>query len=200
MMSSSRFIFLFEHDLFRATVPFFGIMLGNEACEMALHRDIFWIGREWAVTGSGMQAINQKHCGEFDIPIERLWDEDLSDAVCGQKWFNADDFDKGLAVARARYPQSLATPAPPKPVKAPPPSRPVPPQPVKALPQASAPVATPAVAAPPVIPVPDAPAIVPTESASEPAQPEKPAPSFSQMNLFGHSGKLLRVWRARRRR
>ena len=66
---------------------------------MALHRDIFWIGRQWAVTGSGMQAINQKHGGEFDIPIERLWDDDLSGAVCEQKWFNADDFNKGLAVA-----------------------------------------------------------------------------------------------------
>ncbi len=27
---------------------------------MALHRDIFWVGRQWAVTGYGIQACNQK--------------------------------------------------------------------------------------------------------------------------------------------
>ena len=153
---------------------------------MALHRDIFWIGRQWAVTGSGMQAINQKHGGEFDIPIERLWDDDLHDAVCAQKWFNPDDFNKGLAVARARYPQSPAGPAPS--------------QPVKALPQASATTSEPAAVTPPVIPAVDAPAIVPALVAPEPVKPEKPVPPFTRMSLLGHPAKLLRVWRAQRRR
>jgi|SRR5215510_704294 len=169
---------------------------------MALHRDIFWIGRQWAVTGSGMQVINQKHGGEFDIPIERLWDDDLSDAVCEQKWFNADDFNKGLAVARARYPQSLARPAPPKPVKTPP-SRPVPPP----LPQASATITAPEPVVPPVIPAADAPAIVPAAAAPEPVKlekpekPEKPVPPpLTRMSLLGHPAKLLRVWRVQRRR
>ena len=153
---------------------------------MALHRDIFWIGRQWAVTGSGMQAINQKHGGEFDIPIERLWDDDLHDAVCQQKWFNPDDFNKGLAVARARYPQSLARSAPP--------------QPVKTLPQTSARTSEPAAVAPPVIPAVDAPAIVPALVAPEPVKPEKPVPPFTRMSLLGHPAKLLRVWRAQRRR
>jgi hypothetical protein len=162
---------------------------------MPLHRDIFWLGRQWAVTGFGMQAINQKHGGEFDIPIERLWDDDLHDAVCGQKWFNPDDFNKGLVVARARYPQSLATPAPPKPARA--------------LPQASAAVAPPAPVAPVVIPPVEAPAIVPPEPAPaskplltpEPVKPEKPEkPAPLRMSLFGHPAKLLKVWRARRRR
>jgi hypothetical protein len=153
---------------------------------MALHRDIFWIGRQWAVTGAGMQAINQKHGGEFDIPIERLWDDDLHDAVCEQKWFNPDDFNKGLAVARARYPQSLARPAPPKPVKT--------------LPQASATTAAPAPVAPPVIPAVDAPAIVPAVVAPEPVKPEKPVPPLTRMSLLGHPAKLLRVWRVQRRR
>jgi hypothetical protein len=165
---------------------------------MALHRDIFWIGRQWAVTGFGMQAINQKHGGEFDIPIERLWDDDLHDAVCQQKWFNPDDFNKGLAVARARYPQSLARPAPPTQVKTSP-SKPAQPQPVKTLPQTSATIATPAVA-PPVIPAVDAPAIVPALVAPEPVKPEKPVPPFTRMSLLGHPAKLLRVWRAQRRR
>ena len=30
----------------------------RERTDMALHRDIFWIGRQWAVTGHGMQAID----------------------------------------------------------------------------------------------------------------------------------------------
>ena len=167
---------------------------------MALHRDIFWIGRQWAVTGSGMQAINQKHGGEFDIPIERLWDDDLHDAVCQQKWFNPDDFNKGLAVSRARYPQSLATPAPQKPVRAPPQPRPEPPQPVKTLPQTSTRTSEPAPVAPPVIPAVDAPAIVPAIVAPEPVKPEKPVPPFTRMSLLGHPAKLLRVWRAQRRR
>jgi hypothetical protein len=27
---------------------------------MALHRDIYWVGRQWAVTGAGIQAVDQK--------------------------------------------------------------------------------------------------------------------------------------------
>jgi hypothetical protein len=27
---------------------------------MALHRDIYWVGRQWAVTGYGIQACDQK--------------------------------------------------------------------------------------------------------------------------------------------
>src|SRR6201988_713397 len=154
---------------------------------MALHRDIFWIGRQWAVTGFGMQAINQKHGGEFDIPIERLWDDDLLDAVCGQKWFNADAFNKGLAVPRTPCPHSLPRPAPPKPLKAPP--------------QASATTAAPAGVAPPLIPaIDDAPAIAPAVVAPEPVKPEKPVPPLTRMSLLGHPAKLLRVWRVQRRR
>ncbi|MGL6060854.1 MAG: hypothetical protein ACRC1G_09205 [Bradyrhizobium sp.] len=155
---------------------------------MPLHRDIFWLGRQWAVTGFGMQAINQKHGGEFDIPIERLWDDDLPDAVCGQKWFNPEDFNKGLALARARFPQSLATP-----------------KPAKTSPQASPAIAPPP-AAPRLIPVAAAPAIVPVEAATErvksvrPAEPRKPTPPPLRMSLFGHPAKLLKVWRAQRRR
>jgi len=77
---------------------------------MALHRDIYWIGRQWAVTGFGMQAVNQKHGGQFDIPVERLWDDDLPKGAREQKWFNPDDFAKGLAIAQARH-----TRPPPKP-------------------------------------------------------------------------------------
>src|SRR5262245_58866850 len=84
---------------------------------MALHRDILWIGRQWAVTGFEMQAINQKDGGQFDIAIERLWDDDLLDGLRDQKWFNPDDFAKGLAVAQARHSRPPPRPTPPPPVQ-----------------------------------------------------------------------------------
>jgi hypothetical protein len=73
---------------------------------MALHRDIFWIGRQWAVTGHGMQLIDQRLEGAFDIDAARLWDDDLIESVRAKAWLKAEDFDKGLAIARTRHPQS----------------------------------------------------------------------------------------------
>src|SRR2546422_7541970 len=72
---------------------------------MTLHRDIFWIGRQWAVTGHGMQLIDQRLMGVFDIEVARLWDDDLIARMHAKEWLNAADFDKGLAVARTRHPQ-----------------------------------------------------------------------------------------------
>jgi hypothetical protein len=72
---------------------------------MALHRDIFWVGKQWAVTGHGMQAVDQKQKSKFDIEVSRLWDDDLSENLRTERWFNADDFSKGLSLARARYPE-----------------------------------------------------------------------------------------------
>jgi hypothetical protein len=82
---------------------------------MALHRDIYWVGRQWAVTGYGMQAVDQKLKGEFDIEASRLWDEGLPERMHAQKWFNAEDFGKGLAIARARYPEPPRQAAPSEP-------------------------------------------------------------------------------------
>jgi hypothetical protein len=78
---------------------------------MALHRDIFWIGRQWAVTGHGMQLIDQRLMGAFDIEAARLWDDDLIARTRAKAWLNAADFDKGLAVARMRHslPQAVST-------------------------------------------------------------------------------------------
>jgi hypothetical protein len=71
---------------------------------MALHRDIYWVGRQWAVTGYGVQAVDQKLKGKFDIEASRLWEDGLSESVRAEQWFNAEDFDKALAAARKRYP------------------------------------------------------------------------------------------------
>jgi len=73
---------------------------------MALHRDIFWIGRQWAVTGHGMQLIDQRLEGAFDIEAVRLWDDNCIESLRAKAWLKAEDFDKGLAVARTRHPQS----------------------------------------------------------------------------------------------
>ncbi|MGJ5036466.1 hypothetical protein ACQR13_20365 [Bradyrhizobium sp. HKCCYLRH3059] len=85
---------------------------------MALHRDIFWIGRQWAVTGSGIQAVDQRLKGAFDIESSRVWDEGLHDSLRDQAWFNPVDFEKALSVARARFAavprtEPSAVPAPP---------------------------------------------------------------------------------------
>jgi hypothetical protein len=79
---------------------------------MPLHRDIFWVGRQWSVTGYGMQAIDQKLKGKFDIEVSRIWDDGLDDALSDEKWFNAGDFDKGLAEARKHYPHPPRKAAP----------------------------------------------------------------------------------------
>ena len=73
---------------------------------MPLHRDIFWIGRQWAVTGAGIQAIDQRLRGVLDIEIARLWDDDLVQSRRAKPGVNAADFDKALAVARERFPQT----------------------------------------------------------------------------------------------
>ena len=81
---------------------------------MPLHRDIHWIGRQWAVTGHGMQLIDQKLQGFFDIEVGRLWDDALVESVHAKEWLNTADFDKGLALARARYPQPSGAVLPPR--------------------------------------------------------------------------------------
>jgi hypothetical protein len=72
---------------------------------MALDRDIYWVGRQWAVTGFGIQAIDQRLKGSFDIEVARLWDEISVERTRGLAWLNSDDFNKALEIARARHPE-----------------------------------------------------------------------------------------------
>jgi hypothetical protein len=95
---------------------------------MALHRDIFWIGRQWAVTGHGMQLIDQRLEGAFDIEVIRLWDDDLMASLRAKAWLKAEDFDKALAVARTRHPQASSTSVAAPPVPAIEPIAPPPPK------------------------------------------------------------------------
>jgi hypothetical protein len=72
---------------------------------MALDRDIYWVGRQWAVTGFGIQAIDQRLKGSFDIEIARVWDDIAVERTRALAWLNAADFDKALEMARARHPE-----------------------------------------------------------------------------------------------
>ena len=72
---------------------------------MALHRDIYWVGRQWAVTGFGIQAIDPRLKGGFDIELSRLWDDLAVERTRALGWLNAADFDKALEIARERHPE-----------------------------------------------------------------------------------------------
>jgi hypothetical protein len=136
---------------------------------MALHRDIYWVGKQWAVTGHGIQACNQKQKGHYDIEASRLWEDGVQDAIRAETWVNAEDFEKAVAVARKHYPE------PPR--KMPPSARSAPPEQAK-----SAPPPKPA-------PAPSWPVVV-----SEP--PPRPAPPKFDLRVEGR-GKLTPVWRIR---
>src|SRR4051812_2885819 len=41
--------------------------------DTVLHRDVFWLGRQWAVTGYGIQAVSKKFKMRFDIEASRVW-------------------------------------------------------------------------------------------------------------------------------
>src|SRR3984957_14216265 len=104
---------------------------------MALHRDIYWVGKQWAVTGHGIQACNQKQRGQFDIAASRLWEDGVQDAIRAEKWVNTDDFEKAVAAARKYYPEPPGWTPPPKPA-APLEIAPAPPAPAKSAPPPSA--------------------------------------------------------------
>ena len=165
---------------------------------MALHRDIHWIGRQWAVTGHGMQLIDQKLQGFFDIEIAQLWDESLTESMHAKEWLNAADFDKGLAVARVRFPQSML-PVTPLPEAVPAPAI----KPIAPLP----PVARPEAPKRDEPPKPDKPAPVAAIHAAssrlspaaefttpDPVQPPQEQPADFRMRFDGHA-KFVRPWR-----
>ena len=82
--------------------------------QMALHRDIYWVGRQWAVTGYGLQACDQKQKGKFDIEAARLWEDDVLERMRALSWLNIEDFEKALSVARKHYPDPPRRTAPPE--------------------------------------------------------------------------------------
>lgn len=146
---------------------------------MALHRDIYWVGKQWAVTGHGIQACNQKQRGQFDIAASELWLEGVQDAVRSLDWVNKDDFDKAIAAARKHYPE--------------PPHRAQPPEPGALAAESEAPVAQPK--APPETAVSP---MIHMAAAPEPQPSRLVTPEFD-MRFDGVSAKLRPVWRIRAR-
>jgi hypothetical protein len=160
---------------------------------MPLHRDIHWIGRQWAVTGHGMQLIDQKLKGFFDIEASRLWEEALIETMRGKEWLNVADFDKALEVARKRYkdqprdvpplPEEVISPAAHV-APAPPFAQPI--VPIEPLPE----VATPVHSAKPAEPPPQEPDMI---------ELAKPASGKFDMRFLGYA-KFIRPWRVRMRK
>jgi hypothetical protein len=91
---------------------------------MALHRDIYWVGKQWAVTGYGIQACDQKKKGQFDIEASRLWKDGVLESLRAEPWLNREDFDKALAAARKHYPEPPRKAATPVESVSPPPESP----------------------------------------------------------------------------
>ncbi|MGB8400767.1 hypothetical protein [Bradyrhizobium sp.] len=165
---------------------------------MALHRDIHWIGRQWAVTGFGMQAIDQKLGGKFDIEMARLWDDGLTECLREQTWFKAEDFEKGLAMARKRYPEpprKTAPPPLPSPVLPPKAERVVPPAPEAPKPEAPRVPKVEWVEPPPRTAAP----VKPELAKPEPVELPQPALSEFQAWIPG-SARFARPWRVRMKR
>ncbi|MHC2334779.1 hypothetical protein [Bradyrhizobium sp. USDA 4454] len=90
---------------------------------MPLHRDIHWLGKQWAVTGHGLQLINQKQMGYYDIEAARLWDARVVE-VQSKAWIDRPDFDKALEIARGKFAQLAPADRPPSAMVAPPPPPP----------------------------------------------------------------------------
>jgi hypothetical protein len=143
---------------------------------MALHRDIHWVGKQWAVTGSGMQAVDQKRKGKFDIEISRLWEDGLLESMQSLSWLNSEDFSQGLALARARFPDPSPMAVPAKEKMAAPAKEKV------ARQQASA-------------------VVEPPKPAVEPPKPavRQPVERKFEMRVQGWPAKFLRPWRVRMR-
>jgi hypothetical protein len=67
---------------------------------MTLHRDIYWLGRQWAVTGHGIQAVDKKLNMRFDVEASRIGEDGLDQPMRTLQWFDAEDFAEALRVAR----------------------------------------------------------------------------------------------------
>jgi hypothetical protein len=163
---------------------------------MPLHRDIHWIGRQWAVTGHGMQLIDQKLQGFFDIEVSKLRDDHVIESMHAKEWLNAADFDKALAVARARYqPPPGAVTRPPQVAPPPPPIEPVAPLPPAAeLEEPETPKPDPV-----ELPPKGAELQAPATATPQPATPPHPRLTLFQMRFEGRA-RLVRPWRVVARR
>jgi hypothetical protein len=75
---------------------------------VVLHRDVYWLGKQWAVTGYGIQAVDKKLEMKFDIEAHRIWEDGLAEALAAESWFDREDFIEALGVARRRVRENPA--------------------------------------------------------------------------------------------
>jgi hypothetical protein len=143
---------------------------------MALNRDIYWVGRQWAVTGAGIQAVDQRRRSGFDIEVNRVWDDGLAERMRVHDWFNGEDFDRALAIARTRFPE--------------PPRKPLP------LVESILELIQPASAEPPK-PMAAPLEIIPDLSQAKSVTPE-PAPPIPTLRAEGALARFVPQWRVRR--
>jgi len=76
---------------------------------MALHRDIYWVGRQWAVTAYGIQACDQKQKSRFDIEACRIWEDGVLEGMRALTWLHIEDFERAIEIARLHYPEPPRT-------------------------------------------------------------------------------------------
>jgi hypothetical protein len=128
--------------------------------------------------------IDQRLEGAFDIEVARLWDDEVIDSLRAKAWIKAEDFEKGLEVARTRHSQPQAGASPPvepraaiEPVALPPLQKPE---------QLSAPVEE------PLPPLP-----IPPEALSPELQPvEPPSEASPALQMKADAGaRFARPWR-----
>jgi hypothetical protein len=160
---------------------------------MALHRDIYWVGRQWAVTGNGVQACDQKQKSQFDIELGRLWDDDVVERLRANQWLNIEDLEKALFIARERFPEPLRKTAwPASPIEPLPKTRLVakPEAPKPAKPEPAKPAKLDAIKPPLAAPV------APQASATALPEAKSPEPVAAKFHIrfFGHA-KFIRPWR-----
>lgn len=76
---------------------------------MGLHRDIYWLGRQWAVTGYGIQAVDQKRFGQYDVEAARIGDDGVVAGLQAFDWFDVADFREAIRHAARRQRPGVAS-------------------------------------------------------------------------------------------
>ncbi len=74
----------------------------------ALNHPIYWKGRQWAVTGFGIEARD----GKYVIKGQRIWEDNSGHGwvhqMAEKEWVDLSDFVEALRLARARWPRKSA--------------------------------------------------------------------------------------------
>jgi hypothetical protein len=78
-------------------------------CESHLSKPVFWRGRQWAVTGYGVERRDRNR---YWIDHRRLWDDERGFGwvrhMAEKNWVDIADFAEALRLARIRWPQKEA--------------------------------------------------------------------------------------------